>query len=51
MTAAFLEPCPERVRPDKTPFEVFTGAQPNLEHLRVFGSRGYVYIDKSKQSK
>ncbi|CAH0482670.1 unnamed protein product [Peronospora belbahrii] len=25
--------------------------KPTLDHLRVFGSRGYVYIDKAKRTK
>jgi hypothetical protein len=38
-------------RPHVSPFEVFFGKRPHLSHLRVFGSRGFVHVKKSKRSK
>jgi hypothetical protein len=36
---------------NKTPFELCYGKQPNLSHLKVFGSKGYAHVDKSKRKK
>lgn len=51
-TAAYLvNRLPNVVRRDMTPFELLTKTKPTLEHFRVFGSRGFVHVDKSKKSK
>ncbi|KAE9091335.1 hypothetical protein PF005_g18013 [Phytophthora fragariae] len=42
---------PNTARPHVSPFEVFFGKRPDLSHLRVFGSRGFVHVEKSKRSK
>uniref|UniRef100_A0AAV1UAY2 Retroviral polymerase SH3-like domain-containing protein n=1 Tax=Peronospora matthiolae TaxID=2874970 RepID=A0AAV1UAY2_9STRA len=34
-----------------TPFELGFKVKPTLDHLRVFGSRGYAHIDKAKRTK
>ncbi|TYZ56837.1 hypothetical protein PybrP1_003733, partial [[Pythium] brassicae (nom. inval.)] len=34
-----------------TPFEICFKQKPSMQHLRVFGSRGYAHIDSSKRSK
>lgn len=36
---------------DKTPFEVWTGKKPNVNHLRIFGSTAMVHIPKPKRTK
>ncbi|KRX63669.1 Copia protein [Trichinella sp. T9] len=35
----------------KTPFELGTGIKPNVEHIRIFGSKAYSYIPKQKRRK
>ncbi|XP_041786372.1 casein kinase I-like, partial [Anopheles merus] len=35
----------------KTPFELWTGEKPDLSHLKMFGSRAYVWIPSNKRSK
>lgn len=42
---------PNTARPDMSPLEVLTGTRPSLEHLKVFGSPGFIKIDDSKRSK
>ena len=34
---------------DKTPFEAFLHRKPSVEHLRVFGCRAYVHIQRDKR--
>ena len=34
---------------DKTPFKAFMSRKPSVEHLRVFGCRAYVHIQKDKR--
>ncbi|KAE9352691.1 hypothetical protein PR003_g4254 [Phytophthora rubi] len=52
MTAAHIvNRIPNSARRDKTPVGVLTGEQTSLEYLRVFGSSGYVHLDKSKRTK
>ena len=34
-----------------TPFEVWTGEKPNIDHLRAFGSTAYAYIAKDERKK
>ena len=35
----------------KTPFEKFFGELPKVSHLKVFGCRAYMYVEKSKRRK
>ena len=35
----------------KTPYEVWHGRKPSVEHLRIWGSTGYVYVEKHKRDK
>ncbi|KRX38752.1 Retrovirus-related Pol polyprotein from transposon TNT 1-94 [Trichinella murrelli] len=35
----------------KTPFELGTGIKPNVDHIRIFGSKAYSYIPKQKRRK
>lgn len=51
VTACYIQNrLPTRVL-DKTPYEVWNGRKPSLEHLRMFGSRAYVHIPKEKRGK
>jgi hypothetical protein len=34
-----------------TPYEAWRGEKPNLSHLRVFGCRAHMHLDKTKRSK
>lgn len=34
-----------------TPFELWHGVKPNLQHIRIFGSIGYVHVPKEKRKK
>lgn len=36
---------------DKTPFEAWTGKQPNIKHLCTFGETGYVHIPPETRKK
>jgi len=36
---------------NKTPQEAFTGRKPNIEHLRMYGSKAYALINERKRSK
>lgn len=36
---------------DKTPHELFVGTKPNVSHMKVFGCRAFVHLDKSKRGK
>ncbi|KAE9107495.1 hypothetical protein PF010_g12242 [Phytophthora fragariae] len=52
MTAVYItNRIPNTARGDLTPYEVFWGKKPWLDHLRVFGSRGFMHIDKSIRTK
>ena len=35
----------------KTPFEVWHGTKPSVEHLRIWGSVGYVYVEGHRRDK
>ncbi len=51
-TAAYLKNrSPSRVIEDKTPFEVWHGYKPKVDHLRVFGCDAYSHIPKDERSK
>ena len=42
---------PHRVFGNKTPKEAFTGVNPNVSHLRIFGFLVYIHVPKEKRSK
>ena len=42
---------PHRVFRNKTPKETFTGVNPNVSHLRIFGFSVYIHVPKEKRSK
>jgi hypothetical protein len=35
----------------KTPYELLTGNKPNVSYIRVFGSKSYVLLKRSKSSR
>jgi hypothetical protein len=51
-TACYLvNRSPSSVLGDKTPQEVWTGKEPSLTHLKVFGCDAYVHVPKENRSK
>jgi len=51
-TACYLvNKSPSLVLGDKTPQEVWTGKEPSLTHLKVFGCDAYVHVPKENRSK
>ena len=50
-TAYIMNRMPSRVHAGKTPYEIWTGVQPTLGHLRVFGSPAYVHIPAETRRK
>lgn len=51
-TACYLvNMSPSSVLEDKTPQEIWTGKNPSLSHLRVFGCDAYVHVPKEKRTK
>ncbi|OWZ13338.1 polyprotein [Phytophthora megakarya] len=52
MTAAYLlNRFPNTVHRDTSPYEVVYGVTSDLGNWHVFGSRGFVHVDKSRRSK
>ncbi|OWZ11240.1 LOW QUALITY PROTEIN: polyprotein [Phytophthora megakarya] len=52
MTAVYLlNRLPNTAHSGTTPHELVYGVKPDLSHLRVFGSRGFIHVDKSLRSK
>ena len=43
--------CSTSVVAGKTPFEVFTGSKPGIEHLRVFGCICFIHIPSALRQK
>ena len=43
-TAYIINRMPSRVHANKTPYEIWTGVQPTIGHLRVFGCPAYVHV-------
>jgi transposase InsO family protein len=39
--------CPTRAVKGKTPYEMWTGNKPSIDHLRVFGCLAYVHVDEA----
>ncbi|XP_003381516.1 putative copia protein [Trichinella spiralis] len=50
-TAAFLQNRLPSRSISKTPFELWTGNKPNVDHIRIFGYKTYCYIPKQKRRK
>jgi hypothetical protein len=51
-TACYLvNRSPSSALGDKTPQEVWTGKEPSLTHLKVFGCDAYVHVPKENRSK
>lgn len=51
-TAAYLvNRSPSRVLEDTTPYKLWSGKEPNLGHLRIFGSKVMVHVPKQKRLK
>lgn len=51
-TAAYIvNRSPTRSLSDATPYEVWTGKKPNLNHMRIFGCPAMVHIPKENRSK
>ncbi|KRX50952.1 Retrovirus-related Pol polyprotein from transposon TNT 1-94 [Trichinella murrelli] len=50
-TAAYLQNRLPSRSISKTPFELWTGIKPNVEHIQIFGSKAYSYIPKQKRRK
>ncbi|KRY11615.1 Retrovirus-related Pol polyprotein from transposon TNT 1-94 [Trichinella patagoniensis] len=50
-TAAYLQNRLPSRSISKTPFELWTGIKPNVEHIRIFRSKAYSYIPKQKRRK
>ena len=42
---------PHRVFGNKTLEEAFTGVNPDISHLRIFGCSVYIHVPKEKRSK
>lgn len=36
---------------DKMPFKLWTGSKPNVQNMKVFGTRAYAYVDKALREK
>jgi hypothetical protein len=49
LTANYLRNLSAVSNNDKTPYELWFGSVPDVSHLRIFGSKCYVVIDKSKR--
>ena len=47
----FLNRCPTKALGKVTPFEMFNGRKPDIEHLRVFGSVCYSLIPSNLRHK
>jgi hypothetical protein len=50
-TCYLVNKSPSSVLDDKTPQEVWTGKEPSLTHLKVFGCDAYVHVPKENKSK
>ena len=50
-TACYLRNITPSVDKTKSPYEIWTGHRPSVEHLKVFGCVAYVHVDKKKRDK
>jgi hypothetical protein len=50
-TCYLVKRSPSSALDDKTPQEVWTGKEPSLTHLKVFGCDAYVHVPKENMSK
>lgn len=51
MTACYVQNRVPTRATDKTPYELWNGEKPDLQHIRVFGSKAYAYVPKEKRTK
>lgn len=51
VTACYLQNRLPTRATNKTSYELWNGVKPNLEHIRVFGSKAYAHIPKEKRTK
>ena len=52
LTASYIRNrVPTQALLNKTPYEVFFGEKPSLQHLRTFGCKAFAHIDKSQRTK
>lgn len=51
MTAIYLQNRLPTSSTEKTPYELWFGKKPELDHLKIFGSKAYVFIPKEKRKK
>jgi hypothetical protein len=50
-TVAYIQNrCPHAILKDKTPEEVFSGINPKVGHLRIFGCPMYIHVPKEKRT-
>ena len=50
-TCYLVNRSPSSVLDDKTPHDIWSGKEPSLQHLRLFGCDAYVHIPKENRSK
>ena len=50
-TCYLVNRSPSSALEDKTPQEIWTGKNPSISHLRVFGCDAYVHVPKEKRTK
>jgi transposase InsO family protein len=52
MTAVYVRNrCPSKAVANKTPFEAWSGEQPSVGHLRVFGCTAFAHVPKQRRTK
>lgn len=51
MTAYYLSNRMPIKGTNKTPYELYIERKPNMQHIRVFGSKAFAYIPKEKRTK
>ena len=51
VTACYLQNRLPTRATDKTPYEMWNGEKPDLQHIRVFGSKAYAHVPKEKRTK
>jgi len=51
MTACYVQNRLPTRATDKTPYELWNREKPNLQHIKVFGSKAYAYVPKEKRTK
>ena len=51
MTACYLQNRLPTRATDKTPYHIWNGEKPDLQHIRAFGSKAYAHVPKEKRTK